>query len=90
MNSWSFWILPFAFTMLLSTFFVPGGACCLRLDHVSTLGFTGCGHNVGFLVFAGQSGYFIDHGCAINVIATIMNMRAPNVGYLNMPLFGLG
>ncbi len=26
MNNFSFWILPFAFTLLLSTFFVPGGA----------------------------------------------------------------
>ncbi|MBA3564997.1 MAG: cbb3-type cytochrome c oxidase subunit I, partial [Gammaproteobacteria bacterium] len=26
LNNWSFWILPFAFTLLLSTFFVPGGA----------------------------------------------------------------
>ncbi|HEX2139482.1 MAG TPA: cbb3-type cytochrome c oxidase subunit I, partial [Woeseiaceae bacterium] len=26
MNNWSFWILPFAFTLLLSTFFMPGGA----------------------------------------------------------------
>src|SRR3546814_5892894 len=26
MNNWSFWILPFAFILLLSTFFMPGGA----------------------------------------------------------------
>ncbi len=26
MNNFSFWILPFAFTLLLSTLFVPGGA----------------------------------------------------------------
>src|SRR5277367_4051118 len=26
MNNFSFWILPFAFTLLLATFFVPGGA----------------------------------------------------------------
>ena len=26
MNNLSFWILPFAFTLLLSSFFVPGGA----------------------------------------------------------------
>ena len=25
MNNFSFWILPFAFTLLLSSFFVPGG-----------------------------------------------------------------
>src|SRR3546814_4987385 len=26
MNNWSFWILPFAFTLLLSTLLLPGGA----------------------------------------------------------------
>ena len=26
MNNWSFWILPFAFSMLIITFFLPGGA----------------------------------------------------------------
>ena len=26
MNNWSFWILPFAFSILLLSFFVPGGA----------------------------------------------------------------
>ena len=26
MNNWSFWILPFAFTLLLATLFVPGGS----------------------------------------------------------------
>ena len=25
MNNWSFWILPFAFTLLLATLFLPGG-----------------------------------------------------------------
>ena len=26
MNNWSFWIMPFAFTLLLMTLFLPGGA----------------------------------------------------------------
>ena len=26
MNNWSFWIMPFAFSLLLLTFFMPGGA----------------------------------------------------------------
>ena len=26
LNNWSFWILPFAFAMLISTLFMPGGA----------------------------------------------------------------
>ena len=34
MNNWSFWILPFAFTLLLMTLFLPGGAPGRRLDAV--------------------------------------------------------
>ena len=49
LNNWSFWILPFAFSMLLATLFVPGGApaggwtlyppltlanrCCIAFSH---------------------------------------------------------
>ena len=32
LNNFSFWILPFAFTLLLSSLFVPGGAPGGRLD----------------------------------------------------------
>ncbi len=34
LNNFSFWILPFAFTLLLSSLFVPGGGPGGRLDHV--------------------------------------------------------
>jgi cytochrome c oxidase subunit 1 len=86
MNNWSFWILPFAFTMLLSTFFMPGGAPAGGWTMYPPLVLQG-GHNVGFLVFAVHMMGISSIMGAINVIATIMNMRAPNVGYLNMPLF---
>jgi cytochrome c oxidase subunit 1 len=35
MNNWSFWIMPFAFTLLLLTLFMPGGGARRRLDAVS-------------------------------------------------------
>jgi cytochrome c oxidase subunit 1 len=86
MNNWSFWILPFAFTMLLSTLFMDGGAPAGGWTMYPPLVLQG-GHNVGFLVFAVHMMGISSIMGAINVIATIMNMRAPNVGYLNMPLF---
>ncbi len=86
MNNWSFWILPFAFTMLLATFFMDGGAPAGGWTMYPPLVLQG-GHNVGFLVFAVHMMGISSIMGAINVIATIMNMRAPNVGYLNMPLF---
>lgn len=86
MNNWSFWILPFAFTMLLSTLFMDGGAPAGGWTMYPPLVLQG-GHNVGYLVFAVHMMGISSIMGAINVIATIMNMRAPNVGYLNMPLF---
>ena len=86
MNNWSFWILPFAFAMLLSTLFMPGGAPAGGWTMYPPLVLQG-GHNVGFLVFSVHMMGISSIMGAINVIATIMNMRAPNVGYLNMPLF---
>ena len=35
MNNWSFWILPFAFVLLLSPIFLPGRRPGRRLDDVS-------------------------------------------------------
>ncbi len=32
MNNWSFWILPFAFAILLMSLFLEGGEICFRLD----------------------------------------------------------
>lgn len=37
MNNWSFWILPFAFTLLLMTLLLPGGGPCRGVDHVSAI-----------------------------------------------------
>lgn len=86
MNNWSFWILPFAFALLSSTLFMEGGAPAGGWTMYPPLVLQG-GHNVAYLVFAVHLMGISSIMGAINVIATIMNMRAPNVGYLNMPLF---
>ena len=86
MNNWSFWILPFAFTMLASTFFMDGGAPAAGWTLYPPLVLQG-GHNLAFAVFAIHMLGISSIMGAINVIATIMNMRAPNMGYLKMPLF---
>ena len=86
MNNWSFWILPFAFTMLISTFFMEGGAPAAGWTLYPPLVLQG-GKNLAFAVFAIHMLGISSIMGAINVIATIMNMRAPNMGYLKMPLF---
>jgi cytochrome c oxidase subunit 1 len=86
LNNFSFWILPFAFTMLLATLFVPGGAPAGGWTLYPPLSLQ-MGDGFPFAIFAihlmGASSIL----GSINVVVTIMNMRAPGVGLLNMPLF---
>ncbi len=86
MNNWSFWILPFAFAMMLSTLFMDGGGPAggwtlyppLVLQTGDALPFV-----ILSMHFMGLSSIM----GAINVIATILNMRAPGMTLMKMPLF---
>jgi cytochrome c oxidase subunit 1 len=51
MNNWSFWILPFAFSLLLLTLFVPGGAPAGGWTMYPPLMLQG-GANVAMAIFA--------------------------------------
>jgi len=90
MNNWSFWILPFAAFMLVSPMFMGG--------HFMA----GQGPNFGWTFYeplSGQYGklaYFIfavhllgisSIMGSINIIATILNMRAPGMTLMKMPMF---
>lgn len=72
--------------MLGSTFFMDGGAPAAGWTLYPPLVLQG-GKNLAFAVFAIHMMGISSIMGAINVIATIMNMRAPNMGYLKMPLF---
>jgi cytochrome c oxidase subunit I len=89
LNNFSFWILPFAFLILLATFFVPGGAPGtgwtlyppLSLQQSDSLPMTVFAiHLMGISSILG----------AINIIVTVMNMRAPDLHLLRLPLFVWG
>jgi cytochrome c oxidase subunit 1 len=86
LNNLSFWILPFAFLLLLGTLFVPGGAPAGGWTMYPPLVLQG-GASFPMMIFAihlmGASSIL----GAINVIVTIMNMRAPGMTLLRMPLF---
>ncbi|TAK39010.1 MAG: cytochrome c oxidase subunit I [Lysobacteraceae bacterium] len=86
MNNWSFWILPFAFILLLSTFFMPGGAPAGGWTMYPPLMLQG-GANVAMTIFAVHMMGISSIMGAINIIATILNMRAPGVDLMKMPLF---
>ena len=87
LNNWSFWILPFAFTIMLSTMFMEGGGPNFGWTFYAPLSTTYAPPSVTYFIVAvhllGASSIL----GAINIIATIMNLRAPGMGYMQMPLF---
>lgn len=87
MNNWSFWILPFAFMLMVSTLFMEGGGPNFGWTFYAPLSTTYAPSSVTFFIFAihimGASSIM----GAINVIATILNMRAPGMTLMKMPLF---
>ncbi len=86
MNNWSFWILPFAFTLLLMTLFLPGGGPASGWTLYPPLSLQG-GSNVAFVIFAIHMMGISSIMGAINIIATVLNMRAPGMDLLKMPIF---
>jgi cytochrome c oxidase subunit 1 len=86
MNNWSFWILPFAFTMLLSTLFMDSGGPAAGWTLYPPLSLQ-TGDSFPFVVFAVHMMGISSIMGAINIIATILNMRAPGMTLLRMPLF---
>ena len=87
MNNWSFWILPFAGIMLLSTFFMEGGAPAFGWTFYAPLSTTFAPDSTDFFIFAVHMLGFSSIMGAINIIATVLNMRAPGMTLMKMPLF---
>lgn len=87
MNNWSFWILPFAFSILISTLFMPGSAPNFGWTFYAPLSTTYGPKSTEFFIFAihlmGMSSIL----GAINIIATILNLRAPGMTLMKMPIF---
>ncbi len=87
MNNWSFWILPFAGVMLLSTLFMKGGGPAFGWTFYAPLSTTFAPESTDFFIFAIHMLGFSSIMGAINIIATVMNMRAPDMKLMDMPLF---
>ena len=86
MNNWSFWLLPFAATLLVGSLFVPGGAVEAGWTLYPPLTVQQ-GMGMDFAIFAihimGASSIM----GSINIITTILNLRAPGMTLMKMPLF---
>ncbi len=87
MNNWSFWILPFAAAILVSTFFMEGGAPAFGWTFYAPLSTTFAPDSTDFFIFAVHLLGFSSIMGAINIIATVLNMRAPEMRLMDMPLF---
>ncbi|GGY32823.1 cytochrome c oxidase subunit 1 [Rhodanobacter panaciterrae] len=85
MNNLSFWILPFAFTLLLSTLFMAGGGPAGGWTMYPPLSLQS--DSLAYVVFAVHLMGISSIMGAINIIATILNMRAPGMELLKMPVF---
>ncbi len=86
MNNWSFWILPFGFAMMLSTLFMEGGGPAAGWTLYPPLSLQG-GSGFPFLIFSIHILGISSIMGAINIVATIMNLRAPGMTFMKMPLF---
>ncbi len=88
MNNFSFWLLPVAFLILASTLFMEGGAPNFGWTFYAPLS-TGPGSppSTDFFIFAVHIMGMSSIMGAINVIATILNLRAPGMTLMKMPIF---
>ena len=87
LNNLSFWLRPFAFGILLSSLFMEGGAPNFGWTFYAPLSTTYAPPSVTFFIFSVHVMGASSIMGSINVIVTIMNMRAPGMDLMKMPLF---
>lgn len=89
LNNWSFWLLVAGMAMLVSTLAMPGGA--------PEMGWTMYAPNVlqtpysfAFMVFSIHLMGISSILGSMNIISTVLNLRAPGMKLLKMPIFCWG
>jgi len=86
MNNWSFWILPFAAALLVLSFFMPGGAPGVGWTLYAPLTVQ-MGIGMDLTIFAVHLLGMSSIMGSINILTTILNMRAPGMTLMRMPMF---
>lgn len=90
LNNWSFWLLPFAFTMLLSTLFMEGPGPDFGWTFYAPLSTMYGPKSTDFFIFSihmmGASSIL----ASLNIVVTIFNMRAPGMTWMKTPIFVWG
>ncbi|MDI4638544.1 MULTISPECIES: cytochrome c oxidase subunit I [Halomonadaceae] len=87
LNNFSFWLLPVAFTLLLSTLLMPGGGPNFGWTFYAPLSTTYSPPSTTFFILSLHMAGISSILGAINIIATILNLRAPGMRMMDMPLF---
>src|SRR3990167_648030 len=87
LNNWSFWIIPFAFTIIISTLFLKGSGPNGGWTMYAPLSTTYGPPSMDFLIIGIHLLGISSILGAINIIATILNLRAPGMTMMKMPLF---
>ena len=86
MNNWSFWLLPPATILLVGSLFVPGGSLAAGWTLYPPLTIQQ-GMGMDMVIFAVHIMGASSIMGSINIITTILNMRAPGMGLFRMPMF---
>jgi cytochrome c oxidase subunit 1 len=86
MNNFSFWLLVAAFTLLILSLFMPGGGPAGGWTLYPPLVLQ-TGDAFPLAIFAIHLAGASSIMGSINIIVTIMNLRAPGMALLKMPLF---
>lgn len=86
MNNWSFWLLPPAALLLVASMFVPGGAAAAGWTLYPPLTIQQ-GMGMDMAIFAIHILGISSIMGSINIITTILNLRAPGMTLMKMPLF---
>ncbi|MBL7481688.1 cytochrome c oxidase subunit I [Legionella bononiensis] len=87
LNNWSFWILPFAFCLLFSTMFHAGGGPNFGWTMYAPLSTKFAPPSTDFMIFSIHMMGLSSIMGSINIIATILNLRAPGMTLMKMPMF---
>ncbi|MBL8466181.1 cytochrome c oxidase subunit I [Methyloversatilis discipulorum] len=86
MNNWSFWLLPPAAILLTTSLLVPGGAAASGWTLYPPLTIQ-MGIGMDMAIFAVHILGISSIMGSINIVTTILNMRAPGMTLMKMPLF---
>ena len=87
MNNWSFWILPAAFSLLFMSYFAPGGWPNFGWTFYAPLSSTYGPPSTDFMILSIHLMGISSIMASINIVATVVTMRAKWMEYMDMPIF---